>query len=666
MEDLNVPEFFKRVFDSPANVILVETPDGTRGGQQMPPVYSEAASHARSFLLDCSFDRGGPWAGVHDLFSSLLPEITKARPDLVEAHALELVYVLPRLRRSLTVKSPSLTDLAEPGERTRNYAADRAVRIVHGLIELLDEWKTCVDPTGVWRLICDSYDGAGAMGSCFSRELIRRRAGRYQLIAAVQPGHSAGVQATFPLSLSVETLQLEIPPTESKELTPAEAEVMATDLERAIGDDQIELQVHLPALLNLWTVAGKPEKILDLRQFGLYKYNTLGMYADAIHYSAGLLDLLRKYAANDEPRQWAAVLKLLMSHVGEGDVETCMKLAESDGARLVMHRPEWQGQYYYMLAMFHGRYKKPRDYPLSEELLETGLKAIEGSALPPGERHFQSVFNRNGLAMIRSFQGRHDDAIELCRSGIVRLNENLGADKHRLHRSVLLYNVAQVYVATKAYDESITYYSAAIEMDPNYSEYYNERGSIYLKLGRLQEALADYKHAITLSPPYFEVFTNLGQCYRALGQMEDAVASYSRALDLQPDQVLAIIGRAKAYDELGEVEPAIADYTSALEDDPAQWELYANRGVMYYQKHDLEMSLADFNLAIELNKDNSDLHQNRATVLADLGRRFEAAADIETAVRFSADSEERLALQQRLEELNQFTEAASKDLQIPA
>ena len=482
MEDLN-PDPFKRIVDSSANVLIIETPVALSQHQTFTEQSCKASAHARMLLLDCNFDRGGPWAGVNDLFSCLLPEITEARPDLLDAHSLELVYVLPQLRRSLTVRSPSLTDLAGPEERTRNYAADRAVRIVHGLIELLDKWKHYSQPTGLWRLVCDSYDTGGAMATCFFQELIRRRSEKFQLTAAVQPGHGTTIRSTFSPSLSVETVRLDLPPTTAKELSSSEAERIATDLEHKIGNDQIELQIHLPTLLNLWTVAERPEKLFELRRFGLYKYNTLGMYADSIRYGAGLVDLACQYAADDEHQQWAIVLKLLMSYLGQQDVDTCLELAEKHGARLVTHHPEWQGQFYYMLGMFYGRYKKPRDYVRAEELLDLGIKAIEGSPLPPGDRHFQYVFNRNGLAMIRNFQGRHQEAIELCKSGILRLNEHLSADKHRLHRSVLLYNIAQVYVATGAHAEAISYYSAAIEMDPNYSEYYNERGSIFLKLG---------------------------------------------------------------------------------------------------------------------------------------------------------------------------------------
>jgi tetratricopeptide (TPR) repeat protein len=334
-------------------------------------------------------------------------------------------------------------------------------------------------------------------------------------------------------------------------------------------------------------------------------------------------------------------------------VQTSLKLAEEEGLKLAEHDADWKIQLFYLMAMFYARFQKPRNLAKGEEYLRRSLAAIEQANLPEGELHFNVVFNHNGLAMIRNFQGRHQEAIDLCRDGIERLNAHLGSEQHRLHRSILIYNIAQVYAATGSYAEAIEYYAAAISMDPNYSEYYNERGNIFLHLGRLEEARADYINAIELSPPYFEVFTNLGQCFRRLGAMEEAIQSYTRALDLQPDQILALLGRAKAHEELGHVDAAIADYTAALNYDATQWEAIASRGVMHYEAGDLEASLADFNRAIDLNPNQADLYQNRATVLADLGRYRDAATDIQAALAFNPEEGDRVALEAKLEAMVQ-------------
>jgi tetratricopeptide (TPR) repeat protein len=307
-----------------------------------------------------------------------------------------------------------------------------------------------------------------------------------------------------------------------------------------------------------------------------------------------------------------------MSHLGLEDLDTSFKLAEEVGLPLAGKDANRKNQLFYLMAMFYARFKKPRDFAKGEEYLERSLAAIAESSLPEGERHFRYVFNRNGLAMIRNFQRRSQEAIELCRSGFAYLNENLDANEHRLHRSILLYNIAQVYAATGSHQEALEYYTATIAQDPNYSEYYNERANVLLQMDRLEEAEADYLRAIELSPPYFEVFTNLGQCYRRRGAMQDAICQYSRALDLQPNHLLAMLGRAKAYEEAGDRDAAIEDYSAVIQLDPTLWEAFASRGVLLYEAGRLEESLADFDSAIELKPDIADLRENRAIVAADL------------------------------------------------
>src|SRR4029077_15242142 len=84
----------------PRRVFVVEAcPGPSRRAWLEKRLEMGAASGARTFFVSCDFDYGGPWAGVNELFAELLPEIRAQRPDLVERHALELVYAIPRLRR---------------------------------------------------------------------------------------------------------------------------------------------------------------------------------------------------------------------------------------------------------------------------------------------------------------------------------------------------------------------------------------------------------------------------------------------------------------------------------------------------------------------------------------------------------------------------------------
>jgi len=598
----------------------------------------------RTFYVSCNFEKAGVWAGVGGFFDPIFSAIASERPDLIEKHTFELVHILPRLRRVLTVRNPTLTDLASNDEKVRNYAADRAFRIVHGLIDLVASWKSHVDPLSPWMIACDDFDRAGVVDSQFFRELIRRRGKtlHISLILAVSPGNGVSTAIAFSPYAQTEVLDVSLPETAPVCLDIQTAAQTAEQRELEIGNDTVLKQIHLPSLIQLWTWAERPDKVIRWRYFGLSFYCNLGFYADAMRYGNGLLEEAAKHMPQDDHLRWWIIIKTLNANTGMLDAdagldlaERAQRLAEEETAHLIGTVPvAWKIQLLYLTAMLYARYKQPRDLLKGEEYLNMGYQVIQTADIPEGERHFQSVFNRNGLAMIRSFQGRSQEALDLCMDGIQKLDAYLTADQHRLHRSILNYNIAQVYVAIGRLEEALRYFHVAMEMDPNYSEYYNERGNVYLRLGRQEEARSDYLRAIELSPPYHEVFTNLGQCCRKLGRFAEAVEAYSRALDLEPNDSLALVGRANAYELSDNPGAAIADYTAALEHDSKQWEVLANRGALHYEAKDHLASLSDFDRAIELCSQEPNLYFNRSMVLAELGRHGESARDLQMALAF--------------------------------
>jgi tetratricopeptide (TPR) repeat protein len=605
----------------------------------------------RIFLTNCAFEAGGPWAGANSLFAEIFPEIETERLDLVEKHIVELVYVLPRLRQSYTVKHRNLTDLAPIEERSRFFAADRAYRVLQGLIDLIQKWKGAKDPEGPWVIVCDGYDKASVMSRFFFKELSRRLGEQLNiiLVLGVAPEMSQKIQAYFPAHLAGITIKLEAPPEPMQVMEPREAERRALSLEAGIVGDRIEMQLKLPELLRLWKAADRKDKLLEYRHFGLETYNTLGLYEDAQYYGRGLLELALEVTPKDERMIWSIIVKMMMCHMGLGNAEAGIEFAEGPGIRNIpASRHLWRAQFFYLVAMFYARYSKPRNLARGEEYLELGLQELNKADIPDHLNYFETVFNRNGLAMIRSFERKFEEAIDLCKTGLARLNQHLPADKHVLHRSILVYNIAQVYSSMGATKEAITYYTEAIAMDPNYSEYYNERGNLYMHEGRLSDALQDYLRAVDLSSPYYEVFTNLGQCHRKMGQMEAAATAYTRSLELEPSHTLALLGRAQANEALGKREEAIHDYSAAIERDPGQWDAAACRGVLYYELGRLEESLRDLETASLLNPNNADLLENRAIVLSDLRRHAEAIELLEGALLRSPLETERKGLEERL------------------
>jgi tetratricopeptide (TPR) repeat protein len=599
--------------------------------------------------LRCAPEAGGIWAGVADLLDQLIPRIQKAAPDLISAHSYELCLIMAGLRTQLAI-TESLTDVAGDDERTRNFAADRAYRSLHGVIELLSEWHRIAD-SGPWAIACDDYDRANGLVRRFFSELVRRRGDQLglSLLVAVAPGAGDAATEGFPASALAAKHRRHLPAADSADqgVDPDHMTSLAAALQRQVEDNIVARDVALPKLIHLWQHSSVPERALHWQVAAMHQYNHYGLYEASLQYAETVAANLDRIFADDPDNYILAVNSLYFCWV---------PLDQAARAREVLIRaidrvtdPVELPRLYYLEAMLHARFLAPIDLARADELLERALALLADVDIE--DREFWTVFITNGLALVRVRQSRPQEAVALCRAGVERLNAHLDPGRHRLHRSVLLYNIAQVYAQIGPFEEAIDYFGQTMAMDPNYSEYYNERGALLFKLGRLDEAEADYLRAIELSPPYPEVWINLGQCYRTMGRMADAAVAFSRSLDLDARSTLALIGRAEAYAALERPGLAIADYDRALALDANQAMVLANRAILHYEAGRVGHAFEDLDAAVRLAPDFADFYQNRAVALRDLGRLDEAAQDLDTYLRLSPDAEDREEIEDSLEGL---------------
>ena len=142
-------------------------------------------------------------------------------------------------------------------------------------------------------------------------------------------------------------------------------------------------------------------------------------------------------------------------------------------------------------------------------------------------------------------QGRNKEAIEKWQI-IASIAE--GTDNGLAARA--LFSVGYL-LQERDLKSSISAYTEAIRLKPDYAEAYNNRGNVKAALGRHEEAIADYNEAIRLKPDLALAYNNRGTAKGPLGRHEEAIADYNEAIRLKPDFAEAYNNRGNAKAVVG-------------------------------------------------------------------------------------------------------------------
>ena len=106
-------------------------------------------------------------------------------------------------------------------------------------------------------------------------------------------------------------------------------------------------------------------------------------------------------------------------------------------------------------------------------------------------------------------------------------------------------------------------YDKSIEMG-NLAAAYTARGRIYLSRGDSNRAEADFTRSLGVEPTS-DAYFQLGQIREAAGDHVQAILNFDQALRIQPDSPYIYLARAQAKKAKGDDEGAAADRSQAAE-----------------------------------------------------------------------------------------------------
>jgi tetratricopeptide (TPR) repeat protein len=66
------------------------------------------------------------------------------------------------------------------------------------------------------------------------------------------------------------------------------------------------------------------------------------------------------------------------------------------------------------------------------------------------------------------------------------------------------------------------------------AKFYNNRGTTFGEKGQYDQAISDFNNAIEINPRYIKAYNNRGIVYRLMGQYDKAISDFNKAIEINP------------------------------------------------------------------------------------------------------------------------------------
>jgi tetratricopeptide (TPR) repeat protein len=122
--------------------------------------------------------------------------------------------------------------------------------------------------------------------------------------------------------------------------------------------------------------------------------------------------------------------------------------------------------------------------------------------------------------------------------------------------------------ATKAYDQAIVYYDAAIRRDKKNATLYNKLGLAQLKANDSAGARLSFEKAVKKNSKFADALNNLGAVYFVQKNHSAAARYFKKAVALDETRPVFHVNLGAAWFAQNKLDRAIAEYGRALQLDP--------------------------------------------------------------------------------------------------
>lgn len=173
---------------------------------------------------------------------------------------------------------------------------------------------------------------------------------------------------------------------------------------------------------------------------------------------------------------------------------------------------------------------------------------------------------------------------------------------------ILLSGKGWIYFQAERYDESLTAFTQAIQINPKNPDFHYNLGQLFDKLDKFSEMEKEMRTTIELEPNYANALNYLGYSYADKNiKLKEAHDLITRALKVRPNDGFIIDSLAWVYYRQGDLDKAVGELKKALVFVPDDPTIHEHLGEVYYKKNIKPEAKEEFLKSIEMNPSNQKL-----------------------------------------------------------
>lgn len=219
------------------------------------------------------------------------------------------------------------------------------------------------------------------------------------------------------------------------------------------------------------------------------------------------------------------------------------------------------------------------------------------------------------------------------------------------------------FLDERKYEDAISQFTVAIQLDPNYTEAYVYRATVYEQLKDYDAAVKDYERAEVFMQKDEEIYYLLGRAYLRNGQLALALAQLNQAISIKSSYVEAYQVRTEIYIALERYDEALDDCKRALRFKENEVNFY-NLGLVYEKMELYDEAEEAFKKSIQKNDNVAESHLALAK-LTFIRKKYDLAmASVNQVLRINPRNREGLILRSNVHAKQMNLSKAIDDISI--